>query len=69
VQRATNLTDVEISGSCGVPPQSRRDADGGPTARSPQSGQLRSQVDFWQIRREYRPRDRGLGLESNLSRL
>jgi len=35
-----------------VPPQSRRDADGGPTARTPQSGQLRSLVDFRQIRRD-----------------
>jgi len=43
------LAAQETSGCCGVPPQSRRDADGGPTARTPQSGQLRSLVDFWQI--------------------
>ena len=46
------LATQQTSGSCTVPPQSRRDADGGPTARTPQSGQLRSLVDFRQIRRD-----------------
>ena len=46
------LATQQTSGSCRVPPQSRRDADGGPTARTPQSGQLRSLVDFRQIRRD-----------------
>jgi len=44
------LATHETSGSCGVPPQSRRVADGGPMARTPQSEQLRSLVDFRQIR-------------------
>jgi len=32
------LATQQSSGSCRVPPQSRRDADGGPTARIPQPG-------------------------------
>jgi len=46
------LATQETSRSCGVAPQSRRDAYGCPTARIPQSGQLRSLVDFRQIRRD-----------------
>ena len=44
------LATQETSGSCRVPPESRRDADGGPMARTPQSKQLRSLMDFRQIR-------------------
>jgi len=46
------LATQETSGSRGVAPQSRRDADGGPTARTPLSGQLRSLVSFRQISRD-----------------
>ena len=47
------LATQQTYGSCRVPPQSRRDADGGPTARTPQSGQLRSLVDFRPWSREH----------------
>jgi len=46
------LATQQTSGSCRVPPQSRRVEDSEPTARTPQSGQLRNLVDFRQIRRD-----------------